>query len=132
MSIFRKRRERKKRMFEQSLITPIEAITIIAILIVLAVPIIPGIIKVRNPQTVTVTVTGKGTKRKSGDDKYLIYTNVTTYEITDSLFKWRWDSSDLYGTIEVGKTYVIETCGYRIPLLSQYPNIYSAVEVPNE
>lgn len=110
--------------------TLIELIVVIAIIAVVGVILLPGILKVCNKQRVTVTVTDKGTKRKGdSDDKYLVYTNVTTYEITDSLLKWRWNSSDLYGSIEVGKTYEIETGGYRIPLLSTYQNIYKATEV---
>ena len=130
MSVFPKRCNRKKRMFERTDITIVEVITIIAIVIVIGLVLLPSILKVCNKQETVVTVTDKGVKRKgSSDDKYLIYTDVTTYEITDSLLKWRWNSSDLYGSIQVGKTYKIETGGYRIDILSMYQNIYKATEV---
>ena len=109
--------------------TLIELIVVIAIIAVIGVILLPGILKVCNQQEVIVTVTDKGIKGKDSNDKYLIYTDVTTYEITDSLLKWRWNSSDLYGAIQVGKTYKIETGGYRIGILSEYPNIYKATEV---
>lgn len=113
--------------------TLIELITALAIIAVIFGICGGGILKVMNKQELTITVTDKGTKKYSNKDstseKYLIYTDETTYEITDSLFKWRWDSSDLYGRIQVGHTYVIETGGYRIPFLSMYQNIYKATEV---
>jgi len=114
---------------KQKGLTAIEWIVIIAIILVIGVILLPGFLKVSNQQEVIVTVTDKGIKGKDSNDKYLIYTDITTYEITDALFKWRWDSSDLYGAIQVGKTYKIETGGYRIGILSTYPNIYKATEV---
>lgn len=110
--------------------TLIELLVIVVILAVVGVIIGPGILKVCNQRTVTVTVTDKESHRHGEKkDKYLIYTNDTTYEITDSLLKWRWDSSDLYGKIEVGATYEFKVGGYRIHLLSTYPNIYEAKRV---
>lgn len=76
--------------------------------------------KAINMRTEVVTVTDKMVK----EEKYLIYSENTTYQISDSLLLWRWDSSDLYGQIMVGETYEIRVAGYRIPFLSWYPNIY--------
>jgi len=71
-----------------------------------------------------VTVTDKDIKRNSeSTDIYLIYTDNTTYVITDSFIHWRFDSSDLYGSIREGQRYRIKTCGWRIPFLSSYENI---------
>ena len=86
-----------------------------------------GIMKCCNERKVTTTVSDKGVKRHGrSDDKYLVYTDNGTYEITDSLFWPRFDSSDLYGCIEVGKTYEFTVAGYRVPFLTMYPNIYEA------
>ena len=88
--------------------------------------------KVTNERTVIATVTDKEVKRAGEDsDKYLVYTEldngeVAVYEITDSLLKGRFDSSDLYAKIEIGETYKLTICGKRIHFLSMYPNIYSA------
>lgn len=94
--------------------------------------------KVIDERTVIATVTDKQVKRTgdSSSDKYLIYTenengNVAVYEITDSLLKGRFNSSDLYATIKIGKTYRLTICGERYPILSMYPNIYSAIEITN-
>lgn len=114
-------------------------------LIVLAVfmlfSCIPGCVKVSDEHWETVTITDKDIKNKSKDSKYLIWADKvkpcsycgeptsTVYEITDSLFKGRWDSSDLYGSIEVGKTYEIRIAGQRWPFFSMYQNIYEVKEV---
>lgn len=88
--------------------------------------------KVTNERTVIATVTDKEVKRAGEDsDKYLVYTEldngeVAVYEITDSLLKGRFDSSDLYAKIKIGETYKFTICGERIHFLSMYPNIYSA------
>lgn len=80
--------------------------------------------------TVTATVTDKGIKRYINSDKYLVYTEEETFEITDNILIWRWDSSDQYGQIELGKTYEFDVVGWRIPFLSMYRNIISAEAVP--
>ena len=81
---------------------------------------------------ITITITDKDIKRSgSEDDKYLIYTDNGTYEITDTIAYWRWDSSDLYGSIQVGETYNCTVAGWRIPLLSEYQNIITADKVKN-
>lgn len=103
------------------------AIHVIIIIVILLVAVAPGIIKVCNTQTWVVTVTDKD--RMSDKNKYLVYTfdqsgESRVFEITDSLLMWRFDSSDDYNCIEVGKTYKFTTGGYRIPLFSMYPNIY--------
>lgn len=90
--------------------------------------------KVLNERTITVTVTKMEVKRIHGADKYLIFTtdedgDMQVFEITDSLWKGRWDSSDLYGSIETKKTYKFTVCGSRWKLMSWYPNIYKATEV---
>lgn len=111
--------------------------------VALGLSIIPGVIKVSDEHWETVTITDKDIKNKEKNSKYLIWADKvdgkecktcgepasTTYEITDSLFKWRWDSSDLYGSLEVGKTYEIRIAGARWPFFSMYQNIYEAHEV---
>jgi hypothetical protein len=100
---------------------------LVILMIGIVVALSEGIIKCCNERTITTTVTDKGVKRHGeSNDKYLVYTDDGTYEITDSLFWPRFDSSDLYGCIEVGKTYQFTVAGYRVPLLTMYPNIYEA------
>ncbi len=90
--------------------------------------------KVSSRREVTATVTDKEVKNKSDDSKYLIYTkdengDIAVFEITDALFAWQFDSSDIYAGIEVGKTYKFDVGGSRNEFLSWYPNIYEYEEV---
>lgn len=78
-----------------------------------------------NVQTLEITVKDKYIKRSGSEkDKYLVVdTDGNTYEITDLSFKGKWNSTDLYNQLDVGKTYKIETSGIRNGFLSLYPNI---------
>ena len=87
-----------------------------------------------NTYEVIGTVTDKGIKNYDDSSKYLIYTkddkgNVAVYEITDNLFQGQFNSSDIYGGIEIGKTYKFTVAGQREELFSYYPNIYGYEEI---
>lgn len=93
-----------------------------------------GINKVGQRRTEIVTVTEKTVKRTNDEDKYIIFAKdkdgeINTYEVTDSWVAGRFNSSDVYGSIEVGKTYKFNVGGSRVPLFSWYPNIYGFEEV---
>lgn len=93
--------------------------------------------KVSNRREITATVTDKEVKNKSDDSKYLVYTkdengDIQVFEITDALFAWQFDSSDIYAGIEIGKTYVLDVGGSRSKFFSWYPNIYGYEEVKNK
>lgn len=83
-------------------------------------------------EVVTVYVKDKIVKAyKSGDgikEKYLIFGDGETFEITDSTIYWRFNSSDLYGSMDKGKTYDCLVVGRRRPYLSHYRNIISVEE----
>lgn len=118
----------------------LKGLTLIEVIVIMAIVLILGFILIGGPiidrcteDTVTITVEDKAIKRHGdSDDKYLIYTDNGTYEITDSIAYWRWDSSDLYGEMKVGHTYECKVCGFRIPLFSTYKNIIKATEVQKE
>lgn len=80
---------------------------------------------------VTITVTDKAVKRYNNNDRYIIYTNEETFELTDELFAAKFNSSDDYGKIQIGKTYKFVVCGWRVPWLSWYRNIIKINEVIN-
>lgn len=85
--------------------------------------------KATNIRTIEGTVTDKVVK----SDKYMVFIQddsgeTVPLEITDSLFKMRFNSSDLWGDIEKGKTYIFEVGGSRWDVRSWYPNIYKAKE----
>lgn len=110
-------------------ITLIELIVCLCIFGVVASLFSAPIVDRCTKDTVTITIEDKAIKRHGdSDDKYLIYTDKGTFEITDSLAYWRWDSSDLYGELKIGHTYNCTVCGLRIPILTSYKNIISAEE----
>ena len=100
-------------------------IGLIFIVLILILSIWKPINKVSDLREETIVVTDKMVK----NDVYLIYTKEATYEITDSWLYGRFDSSDLYGKIEVGKTYKVTVGGKRVHFLSVYPCIHKIEEI---
>ena len=78
-------------------------------------------------KTLEITVKDKYVKNgsgKSSSSKYLVVdTENNAYEITDLTFLGKWNSTDLYNQLDIGKTYKIQTSGIRNHFWSMYPNI---------
>lgn len=55
-------------------------------------------------------------------------TNGIVYIISNSLFQGFFTGPELYSSLRVGKTYNIKGYGIRIPIISNYPHIISAIE----
>jgi len=87
------------------------------------------LIKDKQVTTETDRETGKVTST------YLIYTDRGVFRNDDAGWFVKFDSSDFYGDLDVGKTYRLKVYGWRIPILSMYPNIVRmkpAEEATNE
>ena len=82
-----------------------------------------------NPHYETITVTEKNVNPGKNSEKWLIYTEEEVYCINDLLFVGFFTSSDVYNTIQPGKTYKVYVSGRRIPFLSGYKVIREAKEV---
>ena len=54
---------------------------------------------------------------------YLIYTDHGVFRNDDAGWFVKFDSSDFYGNLDVGKQYDLKVYGWRISMLSMYPNI---------
>lgn len=83
------------------------------------------------------TVTDKTVKNNSNNSLYLVYTkdsngDVMVFSVDDRLLIGRYDASDDYAKIEVGKTYNFETVGIRNHFLSKYPDIIEMEEMKCE
>lgn len=99
-------------------------IAVLAILVVGFIALNLGTkVQVKNAR---VTKTERVNDRDSS--YYLVFTDKGTFRVADSLWVGRWNSSDLYGSIEPGHRYDIKAYGLRIPLFSSYPNIESVTE----
>lgn len=84
-----------------------------------------------NQQAMTCTVTDKESVTvNSGDrphNQYRVYTDECgTLTVGDTIAIGRFDSADLYGKLQPGTTYTMETGGYRVGMFSMFPNIISA------
>lgn len=111
-------------------------ITSLVVLIVVGLLLIEPIIAYATKSSVSfavndkaVVVSGNGSSTHS---KYLIYTTDGVFEDTDSLWYWKWNSSDMYNKLERGKFYTATVYGFRIPFFSTYKNIVTVEAVPNE
>lgn len=106
----------------------------VIVVIVLAIIAFP-VINFTNDHKYTVTITDKErvtvqfvAKNNNTNSKYLIYgedENGKTYvfEDTDTLFRWKFNSSDVYGALKEGETYELTVIGFRVHILNWYENI---------
>lgn len=60
---------------------------------------------------------------------YLIFTDHGVFRNDDAGWFAKFDSSDFYGELDVGKHYRLKVYGWRIPILSMYPNIVRKKEM---
>lgn len=65
---------------------------------------------------------------KSNDCRFMVYTDVENFEVTDQAFG-RKNSSDVYGRLQVGKTYKLHVIGYRNPTWTKFRNVLEVNEV---
>ena len=77
----------------------------------------------QNEETIECTIEDKWVKQKDKSDMYLVQCDNEVYQITDLLFKGKFNSSDIYANLKVGNIYEITTTGYRFEFLSMYKNI---------
>lgn len=96
---------------------------ILGCLFILCLIFSSAIIAYSTDKEVTVTITNKENIVSNNDSKYLIFTNNGVYQNSDTMWYWKWDSSDFYNQIEIGKEYTFRVYGFRIPFLSMYKNI---------
>lgn len=77
-----------------------------------------------NDRTLTCTVTDKD---RGGDEgSYRVYTEECGQLANeDSMWRGKYDSADVWQDLKVGETYKLHVVGYRIPFLSQFPNVLS-------
>jgi len=79
----------------------------------------------------TVTIKEKWVKASGSDKQIYLFsdTDGNVYCIVDELLLWRFDASDRWAKLEVGKTYRITFYGWRIQFFSWYPNAIEIEEI---
>ena len=60
---------------------------------------------------------------------YLIFTDHGVFRDDDAGWFLKYDSSDVYGNLDIGKHYTFKVYGWRIPIVSMYPNLVHAQEI---
>lgn len=74
-----------------------------------------------NERTLTCSVKEKD--RGGNDDGMRVYTSCGTFQNTDSWFRGKTDSGDLWARIHVGSTQEFTVVGWRLGITSDFPNI---------
>ena len=131
-------RSDEKKMSNKNSLGCLTAIVTAILLVVIAVIAVP-VMNFTNDHKYIITITDKervtAQSAKDNISKYLIYgedENGKTYvfEDTDTLFRWKFNSSDVYGALKEGETYELTVIGFRVHILNWYENIvdFKAVE----
>lgn len=74
-------------------------------------------------RTVTAKVIKEWVQCTKDECTKLIGTDHGVFEDQDSALYWKWNSSDFYNNMSPGHEYTFSVVGWRIPILSTYPNI---------
>lgn len=94
---------------------------IIGIIVAIMFPIIHDY---TNKQVIAIEIKDKYIKRNNNTDVYMIVdSDNNTYCITDLFFKGKFNSTDIYNSLEIGQAYLVEVTGVRNRFLSWYQNI---------
>ena len=121
------------------------AVTVGVLILIIAIIAGDFIISKATRQTIVATVTDKDIKKepnnssskedkKESKDVYMVYTKdengeVHVFKNEDTWYYFKFNSSDVYAEIEIGKTYEFDVYGLRIPFFSSYQNIIKVKEV---
>lgn len=89
-----------------------------------------GFASTMHVETVTCTVESKDrtAKREGGSDMRVYTADCGVLSVADSLPDFDFSSSDRFASIKEGKRYEFTTRGWRVPLLSWFPNIIKIKE----
>lgn len=90
---------------------------------------LPEAISLLHQETVVDTVVRSERVTNGESSKYLVFGEREVYQNTDNLPLRKFNSSDFYRDIEVGKTYRLKVIGWRIPFFSLYRNIVGFEEI---
>lgn len=108
----------------------IKIVVIVMIIFVYAIQLY--IFSYSNVNELTIEVKEKYIKRYGERDTYMIIdSNNNSYKISDLLYIWKFNSTDLYTSLEIGKKYKITTSGIRLKMFSEYPNINKVENINN-
>lgn len=100
------------------------------VIIAIALFVTPIIVQYNHKQEFTGEITDKYNKRDGDSDKfYVVLDDKTIVQNSDLLFKGRFNSADVQAQLKVGDKVKIKTIGYRIQILSMYPQMYDVKQM---
>lgn len=80
--------------------------------------------------SIVATVTGKDRVVSKEDSKWIVMTDMMSFENIDSIMHMKFNSTDIQGKLVEGQTYLIDYYGFRVPFLNMYPNIIEVSPAP--
>lgn len=81
----------------------------------------------------TITVTDKERINTREDSYYLVFAEEGEFKVDDSLLYFDWRASSRYNALKVDSKCNVTMVGWRLGILSMYPNIVNVgVCLPNE
>lgn len=119
----------KKKIKDLDWFKVVESSFLSAVVVILLVLLIGGpiytVAEYMHKENYTGKITDKYNKRGDKSDKfYIVLDNKKVIENTDLIFKGRFNSADVQGTLRVGEKVKVKTIGFRIPIISSYPKMY--------
>ena len=120
------------------------SITGLTVLFVLAIVVVFGfdgcatsVAQMNTHEEISTVCSKESVQTGSGDNRsheYRVYTSSQVYVVKDyyGINGHRFNSSEVYGRIEPGRTYVIKSYGWRVPLASSFWNIESVTPTDQE
>ena len=104
---------------------------LVSILIIIIVVIFIKIITIgySNKEVIAIQVKDKYIKRYNDADIYMVVDeDNNTYQITDLFFIGKFNSTDIYNSLDIGQVYFVETSGIRNYFFSWYKNINKIIQ----
>lgn len=94
---------------------------------ILGFTIVFNIFYYQTAETIEITVTDKEriveSSGESTTSKYLVLTETESFENTDDILYWKFNSTDYQRWLEEDSTYTVTVVGWRMPYFSMYRNI---------
>lgn len=102
-----------------------------AVLLLAALFALPVSVGYMNPRVLTCQVEDKdrAARAKGGSDMRVYTADCGVLRVQDMFWAGRFDSADLYASIEPGHTYEFRVTGVRLEFFSKFPNIRSVERV---
>lgn len=125
----------RARIMRQGKITKALTASVFVLVALIAVASIASAIFISGSSSTCVVTDKDRTTNSEGGSDMRIYTegcdgssSVKVFSVSDNWFAGQFASADTFASIDVGETYNFETRGFRLPILSLFPNIVGVTE----